>query len=357
MSAARRSLRHEGRRSAADDSYDALKKLFPSTPLDPSYHSTQDQQESSSLLPVSRPQAKYATPDQFRAALDKEKEKVIAFYKTKEDELHRSLEILEDEVLVLEDRDLGTDDVIKEEDEDEGDPDDEDGDRSEGEALLSPRINPNATPARPKFQPRRSIFNRFTAGLGGRRRKGVKTIDQADILEAALAPPLDRRRSSSMPRNGMMASVSTLGGASQAAGPDEGSSSSPLLSSARSMPKLGGRRSSEMEHDDSGGHDRRTSISSNSSHGEFWSARRRHLSLGLVQMDEDDVPSFARGDDVDANGFDGARPTFVWTANNDYATVVRIGFKKRISALWLEAYALKQYVDLNLTAFEKILKK
>jgi hypothetical protein len=57
-----------------------------------------------------------------------------------------------------------------------------------------------------------------------------------------------------------------------------------------------------------------------------------------------------------ANGDDG-RAVFVWTANNDYATVVRIGFKKRISALWLEAYALKQYVDLNLTAFEKILKK
>jgi phosphate transporter len=31
--------------------------------------------------------------------------------------------------------------------------------------------------------------------------------------------------------------------------------------------------------------------------------------------------------------------------------------KKRISALWLDLYALKQYVDLNLTAFEKILKK
>jgi phosphate transporter len=51
------------------------------------------------------------------------------------------------------------------------------------------------------------------------------------------------------------------------------------------------------------------------------------------------------------------RPVYVWTANNDYGTVLRIGFKKRISAVWLEAYALKQYVDLNLTAFEKILKK
>ena len=281
---------------------------------------------------------------------------MIAFYKSKEDDLHRSLEILEDEVRVLEDRDLGTDDVIKEEDEDEGDPDEEDGERSEGEALLSPRINGNSTPARPKFRPRQSIFNRFTAGLGGRRRKPVKTIDQADILEAALAPPLGRRRSSSQPR-GMTASVSTLGGASQATGQEEGSSSSPLLHGARSLSKLG-RRSSEMEHEDSGGGlDRRTSISSNSSHGEFWSTRRRHLSLGLVQMDEDDVPPFARGDDADAHGFDGARPVFVWTANNDYATVVRIGFKKRISALWLEAYALKQYVDLNLTAFEKILKK
>jgi len=335
----------------AEGSYDALKKLFPSTPLDHSYHSTQ--QESSALLPTSRPRQKYATPEQFRQALEKEKEKVIAFYRSKEQDLHHSLDVLEDEVMDLEDRDLGTDDVIKEEDEDEEDDDDE-GEQNEGEGLLAPK--PTATPFRPRYRPRPSLFTRFSAF--GKRRKGATTHDQADILEASLAPA-PRRRTSSLqtPKADMIASVSTLGPTQE-----EGSMSPSMR--AKLGPRLD-RRVSEMDSEGGttgGGPDRRTSVSSNSSHGEnsdFWSTRRRHLSLGLVQLDVDDIPLAVRNHSNDAEESQGEqpRPAFVWTANNDHATVLRIGFKKRISSLWLEAYALKQYVDLNMTAFEKILKK
>lgn len=48
---------------------------------------------------------------------------------------------------------------------------------------------------------------------------------------------------------------------------------------------------------------------------------------------------------------------YIWTASSDYGKVLRIGFKKRIARMWLDGYALKGYVELNMTAFEKILKK
>jgi len=78
-------------------------------------------------------------------------------------------------------------------------------------------------------------------------------------------------------------------------------------------------------------------------------------------MDASEVPEFQPApvevETEEEEEEDESRPVFVWTGTNDHATVMRIGFKKRISAVWLEAYALKQYVELNLTAFEKILKK
>ena len=340
--------------------YDQLKKLFPSTPLDPSYHSTNQQGESSSLLPTTRPTNKYATPEQFRFALDKEREKVTEFYKQKEGELHQNLDLLIDEISVLEARDLGTDDVIKEEDEDErSNVDEEEGHTSEGEALINYRNSIFASPAagavRPKYRPRYSLLGRL--GGFGRRRSTIKNSDGADILEAAYAPALSRRRSSS--QNRMLASVSTLEGVQE-----EGS-----MSPRSNLRPPGIKRQVSIDDDglrSEANHDRRTSVSSASSHEpDFWSTRKTVLSLGLVEMEEEDIPSFVfsrprlNGDaEGDAeNGASDERPVFVWTANNDYSTVVRIGFKKRIAALWLEAYALKQYVDLNLTAFEKILKK
>ena len=350
-------------------SYDALKKLFPSTSLDPSYHSTQNDRESSSLLPTHRNRAaKYATPEQFREALDRERTKVEAFYRSKEEDLHHTLSMLEEEVLALEDRDLGTDDVIKEEDEDE---EDEDGDNDEGEAregeglLSSSRLYPK-TSTRPAYRPRTStsIFNRL-GKFAQRRKSAIKTNHEADILEASFAPSTGRprRRSLSTSRD-MGASVSTIGTHDEA----QPSPLSPVLHGRVPSGKRN-RPNSEMESSEDGtgtgtGHERRTSVSSNSSHEhDFWQARRRHLSLGLVQTDPASVPAAVKHFNGDAEqghggvGLSSDRPVFVWTANNDYGTVIRIGFKKRISAVWLDAYALKQYVDLNLTAFEKILKK
>lgn len=74
-------------------------------------------------------------------------------------------------------------------------------------------------------------------------------------------------------------------------------------------------------------------------------------------MDPAEVPEASKGDQEEDEHEDDGRPVYVWTGSNDYATVMRLSFKRRISEVWLEAYALKQYVDLNLTAFEKILKK
>jgi phosphate transporter len=137
------------------------------------------------------------------------------------------------------------------------------------------------------------------------------------------------------------------------------------------------RRSSDLdssEYEGTGGAgtlDRRMSMSSNSSHepDRDFSSRHRLQELGLVQLDPVTVPFWAAsplmdeeeggasGANGNGNGRNEAAPVYMWTANNGYAMVMRISFKKRISAVWLEAYALKQYVELNLTAFEKILKK
>ena len=47
----------------------------------------------------------------------------------------------------------------------------------------------------------------------------------------------------------------------------------------------------------------------------------------------------------------------VWTAKNDYATDIRLLFKRRITNLYLSLTSLRAYVELNYTGFRKILKK
>lgn len=264
---------------------------------------------------------------------------------------------MEEEIAALEDRDLGTDDIIKEEDEDEDDGDDEDGERmGEGDALISPQIQ--QIPVRPAVKPRTSMFGRLAPvfGRSGRRTSAVPGHHEADILEASMGRVKRvRSRSTSI---GMDQSISS-------GFPFEERGIHPSRNRIPGPKK--GRRSSDMEsmEDGLGGHDRRTSISSNSSHEHDLAIypRRRFHSLGLVQMDPTAIPSavasssrLENGDQADHEEAE-SRQVLIWTANNDYGTVLRIGFKKRISAVWLEAYALKQYVELNLTAFEKILKK
>ncbi|WRT68378.1 uncharacterized protein IL334_005354 [Kwoniella shivajii] len=341
--------------------YDALKKLFPSNPLDFTYHSTAGDSETSSILPTHRPKKdKYASPEDFKKALDKEKDKVTEFHQTKLDDLKRSFELLEVEIAGLEERDLGQDDTIKEVDEEDEDGDRDGAEQRETDNLLSPSIS-LANGSRSPTRPRQSLAGRFGLRRFGRRRSAMNNPDEADLMEASIRP---RERSTNR------GSKPNLSDSVTSSYFDDGVSPNP---GRVPLPKRS-RQSSDLESstDDigtnAGTQDRRTSFSSVSSHeGDFSWPRRRYHSLGLVQMDPAIVPDYAHprvSEDEEQgvinNGFTrpGAQnPVFIWTANNDYGTVLRIGFKKRISAVWLEAYALKQYVDLNMTAFEKILKK
>jgi phosphate transporter len=321
----------------ADPSYDALKKLFPSNPLDPTYHSTQ--QESDSLLPTHRTSSdKYASPEEFRIALDREKNKVAEFYSSKLAELRKGYLTVVEEITALEDRELGGEDTIKEEPEDEED-DAEEGDMEEGGLLTRRDSQQRSSPRRPTARSRTSMFGRL-GGWGSRRKSFMPTTGhETDLVEASIPPMLRQAgRSRSMSQSNHSLSASGYDDpANKAKNP---------------------RRSSDLESDDAaaaGEHVRRPSTSSNSSHErDAFYPRRKLQALGLVEMDVDtaDMPEPEQEEEVEEG-----RPVFVWTGNNDHATVMRIGFKKRISAVWLEAYALKQYVELNLTAFEKILKK
>lgn len=365
-------------------SYDALKKLFPSTPLDPSYLSTQQHAEATSILPTSRREG-HATPEQFRAALDKERQKVANFYRSKFDDLQQSYKLLLHETAALEERDLVGDDVIKEEDEEDDDDVDDEGhhhhhhhhhhaDESEG-LLPPPSPSASMTPGR-QIRPRPSIISRWTPGWSRRRSVIGNNPHEADLLEAQLSPGTKRARSRSANRGGTHRSVASSqtedAGADYFSVPTRG---------GRVPPPKKARRSSDFESSENeGGHhlvgsttlERRTSVSSASSHEhdrDFLSYGRRRLvgGLGLTIMDTAYVPTWAHEDDEveEEQGDDGEggtnnrrpAPVYVWMGSSDHATVMRIGFKKRISAVWLEAYSLKQYVELNLTAFEKILKK
>lgn len=319
-----------------DNSYDALKKLFPSVPLDPTYLATQEHAEHGALLPTSRAgSSKWATPEQFRAALDREKGKVIAFYTSKLEELGTSDDLIEGEVHSIEVRELhgAEDEVIREEEEDE------DYEPSEGDILLGRTpTSPHRTPQRK----RSSFFGRLPGmpKIG----QGVVSGDAADIMEstlpATIRTPGSRQRSRSIP---------------YPLGTEEGSAP---VSPKTPRPRRTRALSDLSSADDA--HDRRTSISSVSTGlGASWmrSSIRAHK-LGLQVIHPSQYPDWLKEEVTRDEEEGSSKPAFYnWTGNSDYATVLRIGMKKRIAALWLDLYALKQYVDLNFTAFEKILKK
>lgn len=356
--------------NTTSSSYDALKKLFPSTPLDPSYRATHQNNESSAILPFRRASNKYASPEEFKQALNKERNKVTEFYKSKFEELTRSFEQLEEEIAGLEERDLH-DDTIKEVDEEDEDAEEGQGERQdipstrETDNLLGHSSSPTRarSPNRarsPLPRPRPSFVGRLGSSFNFGRRKSAALPNprDPDILEASIQPTYRSSQSPNATRPRMSDSMTSSYFDEHAPGRVPGPRS--------------GRRVSDFDSsaDDirttPGGHDRRASMSSLSSHeGDFNWHRRRYNSLGLVEMDPSTVPDWAVtsvGDvEEGRNGFlhdpNAKQAVFVWTANNDYATVLRIGLKKRISKVWLDAYALKQYVELNMTAFEKILKK
>jgi phosphate transporter len=284
-----------------------------------------------------------------------------------------------DEITAIEDRELGGDDVIKEENEDEADGSDYDGEGLNGESDVLLRRSShsnfpntsNANANRPLMQKRASIMHRLGAGWKSRRRGSAlpTSTHEADLMEASVAS-LQPRRSSIEGANGRRLSQSA-DEAMLSPTAELPPSASPTSPARRKTSSRRHRASSDLGSSDM---DRRASMSSTSSHErDFVLPRTRWQSLELVEMDEGEVPDFARSPNAIINGNgngngngdaemgdiqeESDRPVYMWTGSNDHATVMRIGFKKRVSANWLEAYALKQYVDLNLTAFEKILKK
>nr|ODN89069.1 phosphate transporter [Cryptococcus depauperatus CBS 7841] len=340
--------------------YDALKKLFPSTPLDTNYRAIRQESESNAILPLRHQTQKVASPDEFCQALDKERQKVTGFYRSKFKELQSSYEMLEEEIAALEERDLRQDDTIKEVDEVEEGEDGQGTESRETDGLMARTHSQSPTSAN-HWRP--SFVNRFGSPfLFGRRKSALKSPRDPDILEASIAPTQrSHPRSPSATRTRMSDSMTS----------SYFDDTSPVSAvPGRVPPPKHNRNISDMESsvDDlamPAVRERRVSASSLSSHeGELSWSRRRFHSLGLVQMDPAMIPGWALIPENDVEqGINTLaepgvnQPVFIWTGNNDYATVMRIGFKKRISAVWLESYVLKQYVDLNLTAFEKILKK
>ncbi|RXK41190.1 phosphate transporter [Tremella mesenterica] len=330
--------------------YDALKKLFPSNPLDPSsYLSTVT--ESTSILPVHRGDSKYATPPEFRSALDREREKVSTFYLSKISELHRSLEQLEEEIESEETAELvDADDTIAEVN--------EDGD--EAHALLGPP-SPSISRAR-----KQGILSRLAPnGMIMGRRRSLLNKDEADVMEG-----LSRGRSRSIGTsgNGNQNQSSPLLEENQLITTEEDLLGSPIFPTKGKVPPPRNRAMSDLESSDADiGRERRLSVSSASSHGDDYGwPRKAYGSLKLVPMDRSALPSWTREESENEPGTPSSsrnagvrekKTVYIWKGDGHRAQMLKIQYKKRISALWLEAYGLKQYVDLNLTAFEKILKK
>ncbi|EIW67285.1 hypothetical protein TREMEDRAFT_45287 [Tremella mesenterica DSM 1558] len=330
--------------------YDALKKLFPSNPLDPSsYLSTVT--ESTSILPVHRGDSKYATPPEFRSALDREREKVSTFYLSKISELHRSLEQLEEEIESEETAELvDADDTIAEVN--------EDGD--EAQAMLGPP-SPSISRAR-----KQGILSRLAPnGTIMGRRRSLLNKDEADVMEG-----LSRGRSRSIGTsgNGNQNQSSPLLEENQLITTEEDLLGSPIFPTKGKVPPPRNRAMSDLESSDADiGRERRLSVSSASSHGDDYGwPRKAYGSLKLVPMDRSALPSWTREESENEPGTPSSsrnagvrekKTVYIWRGDGHRAQMLKIQYKKRISALWLEAYGLKQYVDLNLTAFEKILKK
>ncbi|GMK53595.1 hypothetical protein CspeluHIS016_0101810 [Cutaneotrichosporon spelunceum] len=319
--------------------YESLKKLFPSVPLDPTYLATQQHAESGSLLPTGRSASKWASPDEFKEALDHERTKVDKFYEIKFAELRKASEVLEDEVDSIEQRELLAENAEAILEEDEWDLENAD----ERANLLSDLPLPG-TMGPPRK--RGSIFGKLPSF--SRRRSSV-TNDSADIIQSSLPP--DVRSSSGRRRS---RSLIIAGSAI------EDDLSHPQHPQSPRDSKIRTRALSDFSSADDH-FERRGSVSSFSSGGGLWrSSSRRAHKLGLEPMDPSAYPDWLKDELSKASDVESANVKhvyYVWRGNTDYAIVLRIGMKKRISALWLDLYALKQYVDLNYTAFQKILKK
>jgi phosphate transporter len=184
-------------------------------------------------------------------------------------------------------------------------------------------------------------------------RRSSVTNDSADVIQSSL--PAEVRSSSSRQRSRSLVVTGSSTEDELASSRDLGASNPQLSPRAKHRSRALSDLSSADDH-----FDRRGSMSSISSGGGLWRSTRRAHKLGLQPMDPSTYPEWlkdelAKGSDVESASTKHIH--YSWKGNTDYATVLRIGMKKRITALWLDLYALKQYVDLNFTAFQKILKK
>jgi phosphate transporter len=315
--------------------------MFPAEPFEPSYRANQrDDPEASPLLTAERPQG--ASEEEFTSALDRERNKVIEFYKETEGDLLSTFKTILGEVRVLEEREFQ--DVIQEEDEDEEGMSDreaqgnsgfrssQDGGLEEGASRPSGTLARRSSYAPPSPQANgymKTLHNRFFSSDPHR--------DDADLLEASLTPQVQQETRARSRSNARRARMSRTGTSSD----------------------QGRRTSDEL---------RRMSASSASSGGlgPAASLGRYRGNLGLIPMSDptplsDSIFSSAAAAHSAGgprlSGEDGEGIDYIWTASSDYGKVLRIGFKKRIARMWLDGFALKGYVDLNMTAFEKILKK
>ncbi|KAJ9107551.1 hypothetical protein QFC21_001010 [Naganishia friedmannii] len=363
--------------------YDGLKKLFPNEPFDPSYHrgrpgAGRDEEEGSPLLQAGDERGG-ASQEEFIAACDRERNKVIEFYKDKEQELTENFRTLQHEIKLLEDREL--EDVIEEEDEDEEDEEAEQGPNGDRTDINSPPARPaglitngpshtrlpedarrlshddqrlidvegaSSSPPGANTAAAPGFFKRF----GAFGRSSSDTKDETDLLEAALSPAvLQQYQLGGRNTSGKSRSRSrSVHPASPHAKNGSNTGPSPKFKRSVSDYELPspGMAPTTREH--------RLSVSSASSGGGAGHGYRFRGNLGLIPMDNTGLADSM----ISASSAQGGTSnlgSFIWTANSDYGKVVRIGFKKRIAALWLEGNSLGQYTDLNMTAFEKILKK
>lgn len=338
-------------------SYDGLKKMFPAEPFDQNYSrpSASNDPESSPLMSAEdRPQQTGASQEEFTSALDRERLKVIDFYEKMAKEIETSLETVEKEVRVLEDQEL--EDTIEEEDEEpERGYQDEPAHHQRTPSTPGPRriSMTDDVPKRPSPATKQSFIaglasnfqNKFLSGEDLER-------DEADLLEASLTSQVQEQQQQQQ----------TVG-------------KSRTKSVSRKPVRTLSRSATSDEYD------RRMSASSASSGG--WGAAsgggfglsKYRGNLGLIPLNDpqpmlDSIHS-SKNDAAAASapaqtshsgprlgGHESSAPLdYIWTATSDYGKVLRLSFKKRIARIWLDAHALQGYVDLNLTAFEKILKK
>lgn len=348
--------------------YDGLKKLFPNEPFDPSYHrgrpvTGRDEEEASPLLQAGDERGG-ASQEEFIAACDRERNKVIEFYKEKEEQLAEDFKALQHEVKMLEDREL--EDVIEEDEEEEGE---EAGDEeTENDGYTNSQSGSRVLGGSRRFSqddrandgagPYGSPPAANSAGTGFFKRFGqinrsnvnVDPKDETDLLEAALSPAVMQQqqtnaRAFTKPRSRSRSALPT-------SPIKNGSNTGPSPKFKRAvsdyeLPSPGMAASNAREH--------RLSVSSASSGGGPHGYRYRG-NLGLIPMDNTGLADSMISASSAQGGLSHA-VSYIWTANSDYGKVVRIGFKKRIAALWLEGNSLGQYTELNMTAFEKILKK